>query len=247
MMGGCMQMGGMGMGGMGGPPPPPMAAFGSPPAAGSGGGRFGGGGGMGGMGGFGRGGGFGFGGGPQSKPDGPEEPTAILRSSRGLALGPSDVNESTDLSRATRALKYSIGQVNATPANQNTLPEDPLVSQLLGTSPPAQGAVHAGFTCDHCKMLPIVGPRFKATNKADIDLCLGCRTSGHFAGGNGFVLIADQETAIRFGLQAVLEWWPLVFQEHAQLFQQTLQQGLPQLSTLSLSQLKQAVARLPDM
>ncbi|KAJ1438075.1 hypothetical protein B484DRAFT_223045 [Ochromonadaceae sp. CCMP2298] len=47
-----------------------------------------------------------------------------------------------------------------------------------GTGTGAVGAgtdtVHRGVSCDSCGVLPITGPRFKCTTRADFDLCSAC-------------------------------------------------------------------------
>eukprot|EP00850_Spirogloea_muscicola_P011379 SM000070S21345 [mRNA] locus=s70:590221:594000:+ [translate_table: standard] len=42
---------------------------------------------------------------------------------------------------------------------------------------PADQAIHRGVQCDICDIVPIVGPRFKALDKDDYDLCHKCHAS----------------------------------------------------------------------
>jgi len=182
-------------------------------------------------------------------------PLALLEESAFMCMGPLEANGSTaDIYRAVQALKYCattasgpIPGQNSVHPSQNVPPEDPLVSQIVGGIAPKEiqnGVIHHGFTCDGCQMFPLNGSRFKATNKIDHDICMACRTAGNFAGGKGFVCLTDATAALRFALQSVLDWWPLVWADRSDLFAQTSPGDT--LASMSLGQLQQAVMNLPD-
>jgi len=145
-----------------------------------------------------------------------QPPGQLLRASGFMRAGPEKRPEA-DIRRCVAALKYlarsHAGGAAQAPAKAEA--EDPLVAALFGQAPapPAgqQGGAHRGFTCDACGANPIVGARFKASNRADVDVCAPCRLAGRLAGAGGFRALADAHEALRWALAALLEWWPLAW------------------------------------
>ncbi|GLD93914.1 hypothetical protein PINS_up002519 [Pythium insidiosum] len=45
--------------------------------------------------------------------------------------------------------------------------------------------VHKNYRCDGCRVLPIVGPRFRSTSSAEFDLCSSCKRSGAYDAEHG--------------------------------------------------------------
>lgn len=128
--------------------------------------------------------------------------------------------------------------------------EDPIVTSVLGPATPSStktdetAAMHYGFSCDSSGATPIVGVRYKATNKTDLDITEACRRQGRFppcGGGAGWQAIPDASSALRAALAAVLDWWQLLWPTRSDLFGPTP----PDLTRLPLAGLVQAVQQLP--
>jgi len=155
--------------------------------------------------------------------------------------------------RSVQALKQL-----ATSAVQPTVPgvgagnEDPLVGDLMGdvtagtqrtrAGQSASGVVHGGFTCDATNTFPIVGVRFKATSALDLDINEASRRAGKFSGGSGFCAIPDATCAMRWGLGAVLQWWPLLWPTRGDLFSVTPSD----LASLQVDAMAKVISNLPD-
>jgi len=167
---------------------------------------------------------------------GPLVPQAILQASSFMCFGHD--SDGAAVTKAVGRLKHTARNADGASGN---LAEDPFVSQMLGVAPTV-GWTHAGFVCDHCQVNPIVGARFKAASKPDHDVCSSCRFAGNYAGGLGFVPLVDTAAALRTGLRAILDWWPLVWQKHAELFSKEN----PDIMTLALEALRRAVLNLPE-
>eukprot|EP00048_Salpingoeca_helianthica_P010134 m.144895 g.144895 ORF g.144895 m.144895 type:complete len:401 (-) comp15019_c1_seq7:99-1301(-) len=50
-----------------------------------------------------------------------------------------------------------------------------------------EGYVHRGITCNHCRMSPLRGIRYKCANCIDFDLCENCEPQDHHCPGHVFV------------------------------------------------------------
>ncbi len=155
--------------------------------------------------------------------------------------------------RGLKALKYLAAQTQQPQVAQQPKPqaEDPLVGLILGPATGGSmaggaqdfGPQHPGFVCDVTGESPIVGVRFKATSAKDFDITKAARYQGRFpTGGAGWRSVPNLATALRWGLGAVLAWWPVLWQDRTDLFAHTP----PDLSVLTVNALAAAVLNLPQ-
>lgn len=169
---------------------------------------------------------------------GPSGPSALLRSHRCMAFGPvvaqpspftrsaatgwrPDLPRSAatdwrpDLPRALNALKHIANSHMASTSQPRVQEkEDDMVTQIFGP-PPTSGVTggyfHNMYVCDGCGCQGIGGPRFRATNEPDFDLCSACRITGNRKTGKGLVRIPDALQALRTSIGALLDWWFVAF------------------------------------
>lgn len=178
----------------------------------------------------------------------PLAPSMLLRHSFFMRVGTAETSREA-LVRAVQALRYVAANALAPGQTGNTVQasaEDPLVVTLLGPrsemAAATGGATHWGFICDSSGENPIVGTRYKATSAKDMDITETCRRQGRYpTGGSGWRPIPDPALALRISLMAVLEWWQVLWSSRSDLFGG----HSPQLETLSVAELANAVGQLP--
>eukprot|EP00927_Polykrikos_kofoidii_P068214 TRINITY_DN6357_c0_g1_i5.p1 TRINITY_DN6357_c0_g1~~TRINITY_DN6357_c0_g1_i5.p1 ORF type:complete len:1159 (-),score=227.76 TRINITY_DN6357_c0_g1_i5:64-3501(-) len=181
----------------------------------------------------------------EKKPLGPNHPTDLLQSSQFMGVGVADVS----MKRVVKALRHLANlQANSNEPKLANEVEDPLVASVLGVPPVAAGSnpgqeIWNGFVCDSCNANPMVGPRFKAGNQTDFDLCVTCRVAGRLVGGANFGRFDDRKSALRAALQVLVDWWPLVLRGLQQHLKEEPATPLPSPSQLALME-NEALGRL---
>lgn len=181
--------------------------------------------------------------------DGAVGPSRLLAASAYMRYGAAEPPKDA-LQRSVRALQHlASASVSPTPVAQVQRPpnarEDPLVASLFGGPPAATAAssiVHSGFTCDATSVNPIPGTRFKSTSALDVDITEAARRAGQLAFCRGFKPITDPATAMRCALHAAIIWWRMLWAGREDIFG-TLH---PDLRTLSLHDLANAISKLPE-
>eukprot|EP00927_Polykrikos_kofoidii_P068210 TRINITY_DN6357_c0_g1_i1.p1 TRINITY_DN6357_c0_g1~~TRINITY_DN6357_c0_g1_i1.p1 ORF type:complete len:1156 (-),score=207.21 TRINITY_DN6357_c0_g1_i1:64-3492(-) len=181
----------------------------------------------------------------EKKPLGPNHPTDLLQSSQFMGVGVADVS----MKRVVEAFRHLANlRANSNEPKLANEVEDPLVASVLGVTPVGAGSnsgqeVWNGFVCDSCHANPIVGPRFKAGNQTDFDLCATCRVAGRLVGGANFGRFDDRKSALRAALQVLVDWWPLVLRGLQQHLKEEPATPLPSPSQLALME-NEALGRL---
>jgi len=130
-------------------------------------------------------------------------PSDVLAAHGRMQIGPVFY---ADFQHVLARIRYLLQQA-AQPAA--TVQEDPLVGHVLGVAG-APGVPHVGFSCDGCKVLPIVGPRFKSLTMHDFDLCESCFRSSPQVSGSSWVRLESVADNLRHILRVARQWWPLL-------------------------------------
>jgi len=150
---------------------------------------------------------------------GPVTPKQLLKVSGCLSTQTASTSEDVyvGVQACLQRIRFLVQQLASGPTTSGVaaLPvrEDPLVSQLLGSSTvtsAASSVVHAGFVCDACKAMPITGPRFKSLTAADVDLCQACFASAALVSQHSWARVATPLDLARHCLKTAMCWWPLL-------------------------------------